>query len=313
MTNFQRNVLLSTYSNYKIGGSANYFFEFHTKDELKEALSDWKKTDAQEKQVYVIGDGTNILFSDSGFAGLILKDSIDFIEKETDGLRCGSGTKMSELVSYCEENSLAGLEWAGGLPGTIGGAVRGNAGAFGGETKDHITRVESINKESLQVKTRTNSECNFGYRMSVFKKGEGEQEIVLSGVFKVKPGNKAEIEEKTKEKEKYREDRHPLDYPNIGSTFKNIPIEQVPQKILEEFKESIKDDPFPILPVAKILAVAGLKGKKIGGAMVSSKHPNFIVNTGGAKATDVKNLVAEIKNEINKKYGISLEEEIIYL
>jgi UDP-N-acetylmuramate dehydrogenase len=149
--------------------------------------------------------------------------------------------------------------------------------------------------------------------MSIFKKGEGEREIILSAKFRVTMGNKDEIAGSTREKEQYREDRHPIDLPNIGSTFKNVPVVSVPQKVLDEFGQSVKNDPFPILPVAKLISAAGLKEKAVGGAMVSPKHPNFIVNMGSATSRDVKELISQVKEEIKKKFDISLEEEIIYL
>lgn len=312
MITFLKNIPLSSLSNYKIGGPADYFFEFKSKEELVEALTQWKKM-SQAASIYVIGEGTNVLFSDGGFRGLVLKNGINFINKSEGFIECGAGTLVRDVVSFCIENSLSGLEWAGGLPGTIGGAVRGNAGAFGGETKDHVIEVESIDANTLEPRKRDNGECKFSYRMSIFKKGDGEGEIILSAKFKIWPGGKEEIRQKTSEREEYRKNRHPLDLPNIGSTFKNVPINEAPKDVLEQFKESIKNDPFPILPVAKLLSVAGLKGKNVGGAMVSPKHPNFIVNTGGAKATDVKELISIVKDEIKKDYGISLEEEIIYL
>jgi UDP-N-acetylmuramate dehydrogenase len=313
MINFKRNFPLSLVSNYKIGGPADYLFEFKSKEELEEALSAWKELGFGASNIYVIGGGTNILFSDDGFRGLILKSDIQYIKHEGNVIEVGAGSKMADLVKYCIDNSLSGLEWAGGLPGTVGGAIRGNAGAFGGETKDSVESVESFNTDTHKIHKRENKDCNFSYRMSIFKKGEAEHEIILRAWFKVSSGNKVEIEEKSKEKEEYRENRHPLNQPNIGSTFKNVPIGEVSQNILEEFKDSIKNDPFPILPVAKLLSAAGLKEKTVGGAMVSPKHPNFIVNTGNATSSDVRNLIVKVKEEIKNKYGISLEEEIIYL
>lgn len=312
MINFQRDFPLSQVSNYKIGGPADYFFEFKSKEELIEALSQWRNI-GSSSDIYIIGEGTNILFSDKGYKGLILKNSIKHVTQEESVIEAGAGSFMRDMVAYCIDNSLSGLEWAGGLPGTVGGAVRGNAGAFRGETKDSVTEVESLNVNDLEIRRRSNSDCHFAYRTSIFKKGGAEGEIIISAKFKVTPGDMAQIAANTKEKEEYRESRHPLDMPNIGSTFKNIPVDAVPSEVLENFKDSIKDDPFPILPVAKLLSVAGLKGKKTGGAMVSEKHPNFIVNTGGATAEDVRKLITEIKNEIKNMYGISLEEEIIYL
>ena len=304
-----------------IGGPADYFYEFKSKEELTNALNRWKEIEPNNKNILILGKGTNILFSDDGYRGLVLKDEISFIKREREVITAGSGVLMSDLLDFCTQNSLSGFEWAGGLPGTVGGAVRGNAGAFGGEIKDSVWQVESLDPKTLKTKTRNNSQCQFGYRQSTFKNGEGHRpggalprrEIILSAKFRLKKGNQGEIKNKTQEKIDYRIDRHPLDLPNIGSTFKNIPIAFVPKKVKEEFADSIKNDPFPILPAAKLLAAAGLKGRIVGGAKISEKHPNFIVNFNNAKAEDVKDLIEIAKKEIKEKFEVSLEEEILVM
>lgn len=310
---FLQNIPLKKHSNYKIGGPVDYFFELKSKEELIEALKEWDKIRSDNPEIFILGKGTNVLFSDEGYRGLVLKDEINFIKRDGEVVICGSGVLVSDLLDFCTQNSLSGMEWAGGLPGTIGGAIRGNAGAFGGETKDSVYEVESLNLNTLKIKVRKNEECKFGYRQSVFKNGEGKKEIILLAKFKLKKGNQEEIKNKTQEKIDYRIDRHPLDLPNIGSTFKNIPIEKVPKKVLDQFKDKIKQDPFPVLPVAKLLAEAGLKGEKVGGAMISPKHPNFIVNFNNAKAENVKALIEIAKKQVKEKYNIDLEEEILIL
>lgn len=310
---FLQNIPLKKHSNYKIGGPADYFYEFKSKEELTNALNRWKEIEPNNKNILILGKGTNILFSDDGYRGLVLKDEISFIEKEGEIIKAGSGVLISNLLDYCVQNSLSGLEWAGGLPGTVGGAVRGNAGAFGGETKDNVIETESINLETLQIKKRNNSKCLFGYRQSVFKNGDGKNEVILSAKFKLKKGEQKEIKQKTQEKIDYRISKHPLDLPNIGSIFKNIPIDKVPKDILEKFRSSIKQDPFPVLPVAKLIAASSLIGKIIGGAQISPKHPNFIVNLNNAKSEDVLALIEIVKKEIKEKFNISLEEEVMIL
>jgi len=306
----RQNIPLRKYSNFNIGGNASYFYEFKSKEDLIEVLSDWREIKGETNNIFVLGSGTNILFSDDGYDGLVLKDSISFVKRDGDLVAVGGGTKMPDLVSFCAQNSLSGLEWAGGLPGTVGGGIRGNAGAFLGEIADNVSEVESIDVGSLKVCTRNKKDCNFDYRQSVFKTPEGKREIILSAKFKLKKSSSEEIKRKTQEKIDYRIDRHPLDLPNIGSTFKNVPLSQVSSKVKKEFKESIKPDPFPVIPAAKLLVATGLKGKSIGGAMFSEKHPNFIVNFNHAKAEDVLALVSLAKKEIRGKFGIELEEEI---
>lgn len=311
--NFRRNVPLKKYSNYKIGGPADYFFEFKTKEELANALNLWDELKGESDRFLVLGKGTNILFDDDGFRGLVLKNSIDFIERKDKIVLVGAGTLFSDLVSYFVQNSFSGLEWAGGLPGTVGGAIRGNAGAFGGETKDDLVEVESIEVDSGKIKTRKNLDCLFEYRQSAFKSGDGENEVITSAKFGFKRGNKEEVKNKTQERIDYRIDRHPLDLPNIGSTFKNVPVEQVPVETLDQFKDNIKNDPFPVLPVAKLLAGLDLKGRVVGGAKISEKHPNFIVNFNNAKAKDVLELIKIAKREVMNRYSIELEPEILIL
>lgn len=307
----KQNIPLKKYSNYKIGGIADYFYEFDSKENLIAALLEYKEIDPELKDVFIIGSGTNILFLDKGYQGLVLKDRIGVIEAKNEVISVSAGVLMSDLIDFATKHSLSGLEWAGGLPGTVGGAVRGNAGAFGGETKDNVYEVESIDISTLKIKKRKNSECSFDYRNSVFKSGSGKREIILNVKFKLKKGVQSKIKDETQEKIDYRIDRHPLNYPNIGSTFKNIPIENVDKEVLEEFKDHIKNDPFKVLPVAKLIAVSGLIGYRVGDAEVSTKHPNFIVNIGNTKARDVLSVIAHVKEIIKEKYNIDLEEEIM--
>ena len=208
---------------------------------------------------------------------------------------------------------MSGLEWAGGLPGTIAGAVRGNAGAFKGETKDNVVEVESLGLENLNEKIRNNAQCQFGYRNSIFKSGEGLDEFITHVVLELTLGDQEEIKEKIKQKIDYRNNRHPMNYPSLGSTFKNISLDSLSPGLQKEFAEIVKIDPFPIVPTTKLLALCGLKGKRVGGAMISDKHPNFIVNIDNATAKDVKALIEIAKQIIREKYNLSLEEEIIYL
>ena len=315
MPKIQTNTSLKDLSNYKIGGPASYFLEVKSADDIKDGLSEFYQMFAGKPvpEIFILGSGTNVLIHDAGFEGLVIKNSIQEIKLMGESqIYSGSGNLFEELLDFCIENSLSGLEWAGGLPGTVGGAIRGNAGAFKGETKDSTFSVKSIDLKTFETFDRTNKECQFGYRASIFKT-DGKKEMILGAVFEFTKGQKEEIERETQEKIDYRRVRHPLEYPNIGSTFKNIPLEKVPPKVVEEFSQSIKDDPFPILPSAKLLAVAGLKGTRSGDAQISEKHPNFIVNLGNASSEDVLALIKIAKNAIKKKYGIELEEEIYYL
>jgi UDP-N-acetylmuramate dehydrogenase len=302
------NVSLREFTNYKIGGPAKYFLEVKTREELINGLKEW----GQRGKVFVLGGGTNLLFSDQGFDGLVIKVSLDSISLNNNILTISSGALVSTITKFCIDNSLSGFEWAGGLPGTIGGAVRGNAGAFSGETKDNVVSVTSLNIDSLQVVARNKDECEFSYRSSIFKT-KAINEIILSADFIVKKGKSEEIEKKTSEGIEFRKNKHPLENPNAGSVFKNVPAGNIPEKFKQELSQYIKNDPFPVVPAAKIIFLAGLTGRQVGQAQVSQKHTNFIINLGDATAEDVKNLIRVVQAEVKQKYEINLEPEIMIL
>lgn len=316
MSKIQQDIPLSSYSNFKIGGLAKYFLEVFSKEDLIEGLKEWHEISKDlpaGRQVFVLGGGTNVVFSDNLFNGLVIKNSINLLEKNGEEVTVGAGVLFSKLTDFCIDNSLSGLEWAGGLPGTVGGAVRGNAGAYGGETKDNILEVKSIDLNTLTEKTRTGEDCYFNYRTSVFKIGDGENEIITIIKLNLKAGNKEEIKKLTQEKIDARIKRHPLEYPNVGSIFKNVPVEKFTQAQMEELSQYIKNDPFPVVPTAKINFLTGLSGKRVGDAQLSEKHTNFIVNLGNATSKDVHELIKIIKDEVYQKFNINLEEEVMFV
>jgi len=310
---FLKNISLKKFSNFRIGGKAKYFFKAKNISEIKKALVLAKQL---KTKIFILGGGTNILFNDKGFNGLILIPEIKFIKKiNKNTVRVGAGVKVKDFLNFLVKNELSGFEWAGGLPGTIGGAIRGNAGAFGGEIKDNLIQVKSIEINTLKEKTRNNKNCLFDYRFSIFK-NKNVKEIILWADFKfkkVKKGKKEKILNAINEKINYRKERHPIEYPNIGSIFKNVPVENFKKEFVEYFKNKnvIKTDPKPVIPVAFLISECGLKGKKYNNACISAKHPNFIVNLGKAKAKDVKKLINLIQKKIKKQFQISLEKEII--
>lgn len=318
---FKRNVLLREHSNYKIGGPAAYFAVPGTVGEIMRALDKWRKISkyfpSKKRQIFILGGGTNILFSDVGFAGLILKPNIAHLKKTGNRVIAGAGATMDRLLAFSVKNNLGGLEWSGGLPGTLGGAVRGNAGCFGGEMKDIVLSVTSVDYESGKPKiiTRNNADCLFGYRDSIFKH---KNEIILEITIGLKRGGKKRLNQISEEKKAYRRERHPLEYPNIGSIFKNVPLKTIMKtmRITEDMARArflVKDDPFPVVPTARLISMCGLKGRRSGGAMISPKHANFIVNVNNAASRDVKILIALVKKEVYRKFCIELEEEILVL
>lgn len=307
---FEQNVILKNHSNCKIGGPAKLFLRAKKLDEILEGVELARKA---KDRIFILGGGTNVLFDDEVFNGLVLRPEINFIKKEDGAIRVGAGTSMAELVDYFLEKGIGGLEWAAGLPGTLGGAVRGNAGAFCGETKNAIKEVISldISKPKAQIVKRTGDECDFFYRSSIFKSNSG-REIILEATLFAPKGDKKEMRDIAAKNIKYRIERLPLEHPSIGSTFKNVPLDRI-KIINEDMRSKIKTDQFPIMPVAYLISEAGLKGVSYGGAMVSPKHSNFIVNVLDATANDIKSLISLVKNEVYKKFKVKLEEEIEYL
>ena len=305
------NVSLKDFSNYKIGGLAAYFLEVTSKNDLVNGLEEWDKLNLNKK-IFILGGGTNILIDDKGFDGLVIHNNVKWIERSDENIIAGSGMLVSEINKFAIDNSLSGFEWSGGLPGTIGGAVRGNAGAFGGEIKDSVIEVESISLDSEEKKKRNNMQCNFNYRNSIFK-NEANMEMILTVTLGLKVGDSVQIIKETKEKINYRNEKHPMEFPNIGSTFKNVNVKDVPDNLKEQLMQYVKNDPFPVIPVAKLLFLCGIKGKREGDAQISEKHPNFIVNLDNAKYEDVIKLIKFAKEAVKEKFDITLEEEIMYL
>lgn len=305
----KENIALAPQVSFRIGGKARYLTSALDTNDILETLDF-----AQKKQLplFILGSGTNILISDEGFDGVVIRLQATGYTLQDDFVEASGGTLISTLVDETTKRGFSGLEWAGGLPGTLGGAIRGNAGCFGGETKDSIEEVSAIHTNSLETRNFSNAECEFGYRNSIFKKDP--RWIIVSAKLKIFTESDVEgIRRQAQEKIAYRQNRHPLEYPNIGSIFKNCPLAVITDSVQKRFKTYIKNDPFPVLPTAVLIADAGLPGKRVGGALISDKHANFIVNTGNATARDVKMLIEQIKKTIKEKFDVDVEEEIQYV
>lgn len=297
-------VKLSDFSNYRTGGEADYFVEAKNTDDIKLALDFTKEKGIK---FFILGKGTNVLFPDDGFRGIVIKIGIDDFRIEGNSITAGAGVLVSDLVKISIDRELTGLDWAGGLPGTVGGGVRGNAGCFGGEMKDSVLEVTAVDING-EIKKFSNRECNFDYRYSLFKK---EKFIITKAVFSLrKELPKENLAEVVQDHINYRNERQPLDYPNCGSVFKNVPTQNAPEWVREKTKDVIKKDPFPVIPTAALINEAGLKGYVIGGAQISEKHPNFIINFNKAKSKDIADLIFFVKKEIKSKFQIDLELEV---
>lgn len=309
MIAIRKNISLARRMHYRIGGKARYFCEPKNARDIGDSIR-WAF--ARQIPFLFLGAGTNMLFSERGYDGLVMQYVHRSIRKEKDGIRIFAGTSMADAVGYYASHGFKDLAWAGGLPGTVGGAVFGNAGCFGGEIKDCIVSVESIFYDrasgAVERHMRTAAECEFAYRNSLFKRNGNE--IIVSVLMRATPGNKTAIRAEVERYIAYRKQFQPLEYPSAGSTFKNIPVSSVSDRVRKEFSDVVKVDPFPVIPVAAVLDRLDLKGARIGGAEISEKHPNFFINRNKATFADVVGLIKLAKKKALARYGVTLEEEI---
>ena len=276
---------MSKHTSFKIGGVAECYIKVNKLEDLQEVL---KISNENLIPLTIIGNGTNILVKDNGIKGIVAKINIKNIEiKDNNVVKASAGNSLAEIAQIVKQNDLTGFEELSGIPGTIGGAIRMNAGAHGKEIKDIILNATAIDYEG-NIRKFTTEEMKFEYRNSIFSK---EKYIILEAEMKLEKGNKEEIQEKMKGFAEWRKERQPLEYPNAGSTFK-------------------RGDGFI---TAALIDQCGLKGRAVGGAQISNKHAGFIVNTGNAKAEDVLQLVEITKKEVKEKFGkeIQLEIEVI--
>ncbi len=321
MPDIQKNIPLAPLTTFKIGGPARYFTEVRNETELLEAL-DFALENKLE--FFVLGGGSNILFSDKGFDGLVvrLQGSASSDQKSAIGnqegiklargiIECWAGENLSSVVNFAKEKQLAGMEWAIGIPGTIGGAVRGNAGAFGGEMANSVKSVRAleISGDRTNIIEYENGNCNFSYRNSLFKKNRNL--IILSVKLTLEKGSAEDIENKMREIIKNRSEHQPKGF-SSGSFFQN-PIVDNPE-VLEEFeRETGKKALGGVIPAGWLIEEAGFKGKKIGGVMVSEKHANFFINNGTATAENVIILAGIIKQKMREHYSVLLKEEVVFV
>lgn len=301
----KKDVLLSGYTTFKIGGPAKYFLIAQNVDDLIDAIEAARELSLP---LFVLGGGSNLLVSDKGFDGLVVKLQITNFKVQNNTIIAGAGIPLSKLVIESVNNNLTGLEWAMGIPGTIGGAVAGNAGAYGHSTSEVVKGVKVILPKDGSYKEYENSNCGFDYRNSRFK---GAGEIIVEVVLAFAAGDKERGWQKIKEIVSDRNKKHPP-YPSAGSVFKNYRLKDS-DPLIEQFPDLTKKIKGGKIAVGHLIEQCGLKGKQIGGAKISEEHANFIVNPGGARAEDVVALIKLCQNEVKKKYNIILEEEIRYL
>jgi UDP-N-acetylmuramate dehydrogenase len=301
----QENVELKDYATFKIGGSAKYFCIAKSTEDLQIALHFAKE---KKLKFFVLGGGSNLLISDKGFGGLVIKLKFESCKVNKNKISVDAGLSLSKLVHLALDNSLSGMDWASGIPGSVGGAIYGNAQAFGTKISDNIKEVEYLDVKSLKVKKAFKKQCAFTLKNSIFKKNKDL--IVLSAIFELKKGNKEEIRKNVLEHINYRKKNHPISFASAGSVFVNTEKKITNKNLLAKFPELKYFNSKGAIPSGYLIERVGLSGKQIGGAKFSDIHANFIVNTGSAKAEDVLKLIKLAKQKVKKVFNINLETEI---
>lgn len=287
--NVIENENLSNHTTLKIGGPARLYLKVSSEDSLSKTLEYLINNSIN---YYILGNGSNVLASDEGFDGAIIRLTGDFEEvKVSDGMiTAGAGALLSVISKNALDNELTGLEFASGIPGTLGGALVMNAGAYGGEMCQVVKEVTLLEKEGSSYKKTvyTNEDMKFSYRHSIAKE---KTVIFLSAKMSLEKGNQEEIKASMDEKNKARREKQPLEYPSAGSTFKR------PEGYF----------------AGKLISDAGLKGYSVGDAQVSEKHAGFCINKGNATAAEFTKLMKDVSDKVYELYGVRLEPEIINL
>jgi UDP-N-acetylmuramate dehydrogenase len=274
---------LRPHSWYGIGGSARYFIELSQDAALPELVG---RLNRDQVPYLVIGAATNTLFAIDELPGLTVKLSTTRISTDGDAVSVSAGTLMPKLAAEMARGGRAGLEFAAGVPGTVGGSVFGNAGAFGGEVKDRLLHADVVDPQGKR-QVMAAAECAFAYRDSVFKRSR-DRWVITSATFATTSEPPATVRARLLEVQRHRRATQPIEQRSLGSTFKNPSGDSA----------------------GRLIEACGLKGRRIGGAEISPKHANFIVNLGGASADDVLALVAEMRDRVQERFGIELEPEI---
>lgn len=284
LINYEKNIDLKNYSSMHVGGKCKFFFAPNNQNQLKNAVAFAKKYNIP---FFILGNGTNVIFSDKGFNGLIIcLKNLNEITIQKNLIVVGAGTNLFRLNTFLCENNLAGLEWSYGIPGSVGGAVCMNAGAYGGEFSNYIEKLEIFDGKKFRIVYK--KKLWFGYRDSEVK----QKKLIVTNVWlRFEKGEKQVIKQKQKEYFQKRKISQPLEHYNSGSIFKTT------NGII----------------AGKIIDNLGLKGVKIGGAEISTLHANFIINNGSATCEDIKNLIKLIKQKVYEKVGTELCEEVIFV
>ena len=278
------NVDMRQYTSFKAGGCAREMAIVESVEELQAVL---KEIHSENKKWLMLGNGSNTLISDKGFDGLVVKlgESFADVKVEEDGLTCGTAALMSVVAKIALRESMTGFEPLSGIPGSLGGAVFMNAGAYDGEMKDIVEYVDIVSRDGSEVRRVKGEDMDFSYRHSIL---EESGDVAVSVKLKMPKGDKEAIAAKMQELMKRRNEKQPVQYPSAGSFFKR-PTGYFAGKLVQD---------------------AGLKGLTVGGAQVSELHSGFVINIGGATATDIIDLMHLVQNTVYDQFGVKLEPEV---
>jgi UDP-N-acetylmuramate dehydrogenase len=281
----EQNVMLKKYTTFKVGGPADIFITPRTEQALKSLT---RIINESEQSYFVLGKGSNIIVGDKGYDGVIIyTGQLDKIKVDNNTIVAQSGATLKDIAEIAQDHSLTGMEFASGIPGSLGGAVFMNAGAYGGEMNDIIQKVSAVDQKG-QKKVMPKKELNLSYRSSIFQENEY---IILDAFLELKKGKKENIRAKMDKLERKRKNKQPLEYPSAGSSFKR-PEDHYTGPLIEK---------------------ANMKGYQIGGAQVSEKHAGFIINKGNATAQDIIKLIQKIQKEVYAISGVKLKPEPKFL
>ena len=308
---FQESVILAPYTIYKIGGPARFFVAVKGGEELKEAVA---YATGKNAPFFILGAGSNVLGADEGFDGPVIHMTGGAIKVNGERVVADAGVMMAQAVLKSASAGLTGFEWGIGIPGTIGGSVRGNAGGFGGEMKDIVASIDVFDASNDIRCTLPVTNCEFNYRNSIFKKHP--EWIILSATLKLAKGDSDKIREAVRRIIMARTEKQDIGTKSCGCIFKNVSWNTAGAKkeeLLAQFPELAAFKGAPHIPASFLIDRAGLKGKKVGHVFISPRHANFFVNEGGALAADVRALIQIAKDAVREKFGLLLQEEIEYL
>ena len=278
---------MAAHTTFRVGGPADCFLTPHTEEEAAAML----RLFCEEKEpFFILGNGSNLLVSDLGYRGAVIQfcGNYNTVTVQDTKITASAGALLSKIAQEAYAQSLTGMEFASGIPGTLGGAVVMNAGAYGGEMKQIISAVKLLDISTGEIIWKNTEEMEFGYRMSLVKK---RPYLVLEAVLQLQQGDSAAIRDRMEELKNQRVSKQPLNYPSAGSTFKR------PEGYF----------------AGKLIQDTGLKGYTVGGAQISEKHSGFVINTGNATAADIRTLIKNVQEKVQAQFGVLLETEVCML